>query len=372
MLPLGRMLCIALLASLAVSAEPRRIVAIGDLHGDLQTAYKALLVAGVVSREGKDTETWTGGDALLVQVGDLVDRGPDSVELIQLFERLREKARKAGGEVVTLLGNHEHLALTGNADYANPQEIREFKGGALGRKKAYSPLGPLGKLIVERPVVHIAEGTLFVHAGLHAMFASLGIHEINSRVRLSMLRGTSDVLLGQDGPVWMRSQLNGARHNECSAVKDALDVLSHRENVTLKRMVVGHTIQDGVTSYCNNTLWAIDVGMSRWIAGVEKPPEALEIIGDDVTAIPVRTRVTSNPAAWPSSESLLKKSLRRGPRRSYGRHLVRSPAAAEDPMSNMMLPFAVTVVIPIAIAVAVIVAKWNRNRTMSARSLSML
>lgn len=56
-----------------------------DLHGDLKQSFKALLVAGAVNERG----AWAAGKATLVQTGDVVDRGPDSLAVIALLERLR-------------------------------------------------------------------------------------------------------------------------------------------------------------------------------------------------------------------------------------------------------------------------------------------
>lgn len=48
----------------------RRIVAVGDLHGDLHNAYKVLNMAGVVDAEGD----WSGDVDFFVQTGDIIDR----------------------------------------------------------------------------------------------------------------------------------------------------------------------------------------------------------------------------------------------------------------------------------------------------------
>lgn len=61
------------------------LFAIGDLHGDLEQGLTALQLAGLVTPNG----LWSGGKAVLVQTGDLLDRGPKSLELVQLFERLK-------------------------------------------------------------------------------------------------------------------------------------------------------------------------------------------------------------------------------------------------------------------------------------------
>ena len=121
------------------------VCAIGDLHGDLEQAYTALRLAGVVNVQG----AWSGGKATLVQTGDLLDRGPNSLGLVELFERLKVdpkadsigalvrhikphcnsqcckqgEASKAGGQVHTLLGNHEAMNLLGDYRYVSPTEL---------------------------------------------------------------------------------------------------------------------------------------------------------------------------------------------------------------------------------------------------------
>lgn len=61
------------------------VCAIGDLHGDLEQGYTALRLAGVVNVQG----SWSGGKSTLVQTGDLLDRGSNSLDLVDLFERLK-------------------------------------------------------------------------------------------------------------------------------------------------------------------------------------------------------------------------------------------------------------------------------------------
>src|SRR5262245_45911028 len=57
---------------LAVSKPaPERVVAIGDLHGDLDSARRALVLAGAID----DKDAWIGGKLVVVQTGDEIDRG---------------------------------------------------------------------------------------------------------------------------------------------------------------------------------------------------------------------------------------------------------------------------------------------------------
>lgn len=48
----------------------RRIVAVGDIHGDLFNAGRVLQMAGVVDEEGN----WSGNVDVFVQTGDIIDR----------------------------------------------------------------------------------------------------------------------------------------------------------------------------------------------------------------------------------------------------------------------------------------------------------
>jgi len=80
-----------------------RIVAVGDLHGDLNHAVRVLRMAGLVDLR----DQWIGGPTVLVQTGDIVDRGKDTILLYKWMDALRTQAQLSGGAVVSLLGNHE-------------------------------------------------------------------------------------------------------------------------------------------------------------------------------------------------------------------------------------------------------------------------
>jgi hypothetical protein len=90
-----------------------RIVAIGDVHGDLEDFRRILEATGLADSFGN----WTGGSATLVQTGDLVERGTKVREVLDLTMSLQQQAPLAGGEVVVLLGNHEVNNLLGYLDY---------------------------------------------------------------------------------------------------------------------------------------------------------------------------------------------------------------------------------------------------------------
>ncbi|GAA5933032.1 hypothetical protein JCM3775_005294 [Rhodotorula graminis] len=109
----------------------QRIVALGDVHGDLPAAMSILRRAGLVDLKGH----WTGQDAILVQTGDIVDRGPDTIALYRFFQGLRPQAEKAGGALVSLMGNHEMMNYLGDWRYVTKEDIASF-GGERNRREA--------------------------------------------------------------------------------------------------------------------------------------------------------------------------------------------------------------------------------------------
>ena len=69
----------------------KRVVAIGDLHGDLAAARSALKAGGLID----DKDAWTGKDTVVVQTGDILDRGDDEQAILDLMFKLEGEA-KAG------------------------------------------------------------------------------------------------------------------------------------------------------------------------------------------------------------------------------------------------------------------------------------
>ena len=52
--------------------------AVGDIHGDLAKAINALKVAGLMD-DDSGQPVWTGGNAICVQMGDVLDRGDQEI-----------------------------------------------------------------------------------------------------------------------------------------------------------------------------------------------------------------------------------------------------------------------------------------------------
>lgn len=86
---------------------PQSIYIVGDVHGQLKKLLHLLQAAALL---GHDL-SWKGGNTTLWFIGNLVDRGPDGIGVVDLIMRLQVEAAEAGGEVSSLLGNHELLLL---------------------------------------------------------------------------------------------------------------------------------------------------------------------------------------------------------------------------------------------------------------------
>lgn len=104
------------ISSLLSELNEERIIAIGDVHGDLDGLKENLRQAGLVNNHGD----WIGGKQVFVQLGDIVDRGPKSEETWLYLRKLQEQARGAGGKVIRIVGNHELMWLNRDFRYINP------------------------------------------------------------------------------------------------------------------------------------------------------------------------------------------------------------------------------------------------------------
>src|SRR6476660_692394 len=104
---LGWLRSLALLALVAAptlrAAPAPRIVAIGDVHGARDAFVSILQKAGLIDAQKR----WTGGTTILVQTGDLLDRGEGARQVLDLMMALETQAAAAGGRVQALMGNHE-------------------------------------------------------------------------------------------------------------------------------------------------------------------------------------------------------------------------------------------------------------------------
>lgn len=232
-----------------------RVIAIGDVHGDLQAFRAALRLAGVID----ERDRWIGGDTLVVQTGDLLDRGDDEPEVLALIEQL---------PVLALNGNHELMNAAGDLRYVTPDGFTDY-GGPDGRLAAFAPGSPIARTLAGRTMVAMVGDTVFVHGGvLPEHVDGLAAMELETRCWLSGARAElPSSMTVEDSPVWTRAY--SVDPPDCDRLRAALDRLG------AARMVVGHTPQQaGITSACDGAVWRIDVGLAAAYGG---PVQVLEL-----------------------------------------------------------------------------------------------
>ena len=280
-------------------SAPGRLVAVGDLHGDLAATRRVLRLVGAVDEDDR----WVGGDLTVVQVGDQTDRGPDERAVLDLLHRLEGEAAAAGGQLVVLHGNHElmnvafdfrYVPANGWTDFETPDVLAEAEAleegelgvpletlpeGRRGRYLAFRPGGPYARRLAPHDVVAIVGDTLFVHGGVLPVHVEHGLDRLNAETRAWLLSEgpRPEVLRGPDSPVWSRHYSNDTDADDCALLEEVLDRLG------LARMVVAHTVQGGgITAACSERVWRVDVGLSAHYGG---PTQALEILPDGVRVL---------------------------------------------------------------------------------------
>jgi calcineurin-like phosphoesterase family protein len=191
-----------------------RVVAIADIHGAYEAMVETLTNVGILD----DELAWAGGTTHLVIVGDLVDRGPRSRDVMDLLMSIEDGAVAAGGYVHVLFGNHESMNMIGDmryvskAEYAafaadETQEQRDrwfkpwtkreggkksdsqaryddaFPPGFFALREAFGPEGKYGKWLLDKAVIAVVNGTAFVHGGLSPLVAEIGLDGVNQGLK---------------------------------------------------------------------------------------------------------------------------------------------------------------------------------------------
>lgn len=321
----------------AMAQAPQRIVAVGDLHGDYAAFEDIVQAAGLTGADGK----WTGGDATLVQLGDIADRGPDSLKIYHALQQMEKDAPKAGGKVIVLVGNHEAMNVTGDLRYIDPGEYEAFKDsgskalrdrlfdlnkasvvafyrrtdpkiseadakakwfetqplGKVEHRLAWAPKGEIGQWITVKPAMVKLRCTIFVHGGLSVETAARPMDAVNADINAELAKGESNadsILTDELGPLWYRGNI--AREKppappadgspapppppERPSIADELTQVLAAYHAN--RLVVAHTPNlKGIVASADGRLVRIDTGNSLAYKGVHS---YLEIRGDETSA----------------------------------------------------------------------------------------
>jgi hypothetical protein len=314
-------------ASVCNITSTERVVAVGDVHGAYTNFVAILRAAGVLDNRDR----WIGGRTILIQTGDILDRGDDSRRVVDLMRRLERDAQRAGGRVLSLLGNHELMRVLGDWRYVSPGELRAFRrtdseelreqvyanvaAGAKERATAAKmpfddrafreqfmkevPLGFIemrqafdggeyGMWVKARPTMAIVNGIAYMHGGVSEKAAPMGCDGINSAVSKELAglpvppERIPDLLAAaEDGPLWYRGLAQEPEDTFAPALAKVL------EQVRARGFVIGHTpvLPGRVATRFGGRVVQIDGGMLGGEFFPKGAPVALEVRGTEMTAI---------------------------------------------------------------------------------------
>lgn len=164
-----------------------------DVHGGLQPFVSILTAAGLIDAQ----QRWSGGTAVLVQTGDVTDRGAGVYEVLDLLMSLEKQAAAAGGRVHVLLGNHEIMNMVGETRDVSPDILAN--GGDAAYRTAFGREGKYGRWLRTKPILVNLDGTVFMHAGINLDFSTESLDDLNRRARREMTEW-------DDGRLWLVQQ----------------------------------------------------------------------------------------------------------------------------------------------------------------------
>ena len=305
-----------------------RIVAVGDIHGAFDQFVAILRTAGLIDNRNR----WSGKKAVLVQTGDILDRGADSRKALDLLRKLEGEAQRAGGRVYSLLGNHELMRLVSDWRYVSQGETEAFKTadsadlreraltvfsteaekaakaigkpfdpaayreqfmkeiplGNLEMRFAFEAKGEYGAWLRQRATVARINGILFLHGGISEPASSMGCEGINAAVRkdlqslpVPLEQVASLFSASETGPLWYRGLANEPE----AAFAPTLGVILERMGA--RAIVIGHTtvLPGKITPRLGGRVIQIDTGMVNGEFYPGGVASALEFVGDKATAI---------------------------------------------------------------------------------------
>jgi len=330
-----------LLGALAMAASPdpqddwqgiRRVVAVGDIHGDKDALVAVLKMAQVID----DEEHWTGGATHLVQLGDLPGRGPQTRQAFDLMMRLEKEAAAAGGKCHALIGNHDAGVIYGDLRNTHPDEYGAFRTadseprlqkaldaelasrrsasrvpptaaeteaaktlwlaehppGFVEHREAFGPSGPYGSWIRGHNSIVRINDTLYLHGGIGPKYAARGRTELNNSIRRELAdpdRLLPGVVTDPLGPLRYRGLVEEAG----PALEPHLQRVLRFHGV--RRMVIGHTVtRTAIMPLFGSRVVNIDIGLSRFYG---RPPACLVL---ENASVQVLHRGTAIPLPGPT------------------------------------------------------------------------
>lgn len=244
--------------SKSLYTDSGKILAISDIESNYKAFRDFLITNHVINQQLE----WIFGNGHLVLVGDFVDRGYFSTQVLWFIYTLEQAAEKEGGFVHYIVGNHELKMMYG--DYLATSPKYYHVAAILGKKQIelYDQQSLIGKWLATKNAIEIINGTLFVHGGIHPDLANstLSLDEINQLIRSNYHHAFSPrsvntpeqfLISAITGPCWYRGYFREDLTQQ--------QVQAGLNKFNAKAVVVGHTLQSKVTKAFDGKVFGIDV-----------------------------------------------------------------------------------------------------------------
>ena len=253
------------------------IFAIGDVHGDSDRLIRLLQSSGVMEDgdiHASDDVHWSAGTSVVVFLGDLIDKGKESLQVISLVQSLGNSATAQGGQVIWVMGNHEAEFLSDPKGDKTADFNAELKNAGLDPKTVAACNGNVGAFLCSMPFGARVNDWFFSHTGNTSGrdLATLS-HDLQSGVIKS---GFGSSQLTDDDSI-LEAKLSGgsASNNWFSSKRGDQSVLSANASaLSVNHLVQGHepgdvVFGDGLRRNAGEMfqryglLFLVDTGMSR-------------------------------------------------------------------------------------------------------------
>ncbi len=244
-----------------------KIFAISDIHGEFEPFVEILQAAGIID----ESLHWSWGDGHFVLNGDILDRGAFVTECLWLLYRLEQEARRAGGRVHVLLGNHETMVLLQrDLRYVNEKYTNGIvQATRVDYADLFGPDMELGRWLRTKHTAIKLNDVLFVHAGMPPGLAArgVGLDEINQLTHQTLNLRSYVIAFDEElrnfygesdeGPFWYRGYHLARDGRYAHATDREIDAIL--ETYASRAIVVGHTGVPQVMSLYGGKVFGIDV-----------------------------------------------------------------------------------------------------------------
>lgn len=250
----------------SIYAAPEKIFVVSDIEGNF-TAFKELLQANKVIDKKMN---WTFGKGHLVLCGDFFDRGSQVTECLWLIYSLEEKARKEGGYVHFIIGNHEVMNLTGDIRYVHKKYLYNSSLFDSSYADLYAEKSELGRWLCTKNVIEKIGDIIFVHGGISLDIVNLEmtvdqINEISKKHYRDRTAAYSKdkslkTLFGETSPLWFRGYYSHQKIDEVHIDK----IL---QKFDAKKIITGHTILGtSISKHYSGKVINVDVPHAKGIS----------------------------------------------------------------------------------------------------------